>query len=76
MKKSTKFSRRTCRDINVEKINETESKYYIKTSQISAVTGQRRVENYEDYINNKYLTGAIVNGLNRKKSKPKDKEKR
>jgi hypothetical protein len=67
MKKINSTTKSENKDIKFEIMDNSASKYYISTTQIKAVTSNNRVQNYEDYINDKYLTGAVVNKSNWKK---------
>jgi hypothetical protein len=69
MKKESRTSDKNRKEINIETMNESNSKILIKTSRVVAVSENNKVQNYEDYINDKYLTGAIVRTLDKKKSR-------
>lgn len=72
MKKMTRSTRKNMRAVNIEPMYESEDKILIRTSQITAVSAKNNLQNYEDYINDKYLTGAIVRRLFRKRSKKQE----
>lgn len=69
MKKINRNLRKNAKGIKIEYLDENSRKFYISTSQVTAVKDKDRVQNYEDYINEKYLTGAIVNKRSYKKTK-------
>ena len=60
MKKSNRSTRKSDTEISIAKMDERKIKFYISTGGISAVRDDENVQNYENYINEKYLTGAIV----------------
>ncbi|UCH88683.1 MAG: hypothetical protein JSV49_10590 [Thermoplasmata archaeon] len=67
MKKVNRANEKSNREVNIEKMNESNSKIFISTRNLTAVSENNRVQNYEDYINDKYLTGAIVRKIKWKK---------
>jgi hypothetical protein len=69
MKRINRNSRKIGDKIKIDYMDENTSKIYISTSDVTAVKEQDKVRNYEDYINDKYLTGAIVNKRSLKKTK-------
>jgi len=76
MKKSNRGTRKSDTGISIEKMDETKTKFYISTSRISAVKVDENVQNYENYINEKYLTGTIVDPRNWSEQKKKRHVKR
>jgi hypothetical protein len=69
LKKSNESNRKRDDEISIEEMDKSRSKYIISSRRISAVRDNENVQNYEDYINDKYLTGAIVSVTNWKKQK-------
>lgn len=69
MKKSNENNRQSDDKISVKKMDESKAKYLISSKRVSAVKDGDNVQSYEDYINDKYLTGAIVSDTNWKKQK-------